>query len=124
MEITYPQGHAELQLLRGKLGKELPGPISGFARLHRDAVALGALPSKTKELMALAIAIAIRCEDCIARHVHDALHAGATHQEVIETHGVAVMLGGGPASMYACRAYEALAQFEPSSASQTVKVDA
>lgn len=124
MEITYPQRHAELQLLLAKLGKDLPGPISRFARLHRDSVAPGTLTSKTKELIALAIAIAIRCEDCIAYHVHDALHAGATHQEMIETIGVAVMMGGGPASMYACRAYEALQQFEASPVSQTVQVDA
>jgi AhpD family alkylhydroperoxidase len=124
MEMTYPQRYAELQSLLAKLGKELPGPISGFARLHRDSVAQGTLASKTKELIALAIAIAIRCEDCIAYHVHDSLHAGATHQEVIETIGVAVMMGGGPASMYACRAYEALQQFEASSASQTVTLNA
>lgn len=124
MEITYPQRHAELQLLLAKLAKELPGPISSFARLHRDSVAQGTLPSKTKELIALAIAIAIRCEDCIAYHVHDALHAGATHQEVIETIGVAVMMGGGPATMYGCRAYQALQQFETCSVGQTVKIDA
>lgn len=122
MEMTYPQRHAELQSLLGKLGKELPGPISDFARLHRDSVALGSIPSKTKELMALAIAIAIRCEDCIAYHVHDALHAGATPQEVIETIGVAVMMGGGPAAMYGCRAYEALQQFEADSAGQPATV--
>ena len=75
-----------------------------------------------KELIALAISIAIRCEDCIAYHVHDALHAGATHQEVLETIGVAVMMGGGPASMYGCRAYEALQQFENSPDSQSTKV--
>jgi AhpD family alkylhydroperoxidase len=124
MEMTYPQRHAELQSLLGKLGKELPGPIAGFVRLHRDCVAQGSIASKMKELIALAIAIAIRCEDCIAYHVHDALHAGATHQEVVETIGVAVMMGGGPASMYGCRAYEALQQFEAASSSPSVKIGA
>jgi AhpD family alkylhydroperoxidase len=123
METSYPQRHAELQTLLGKLGKESPGPISAFARLHRDAMAEGSISSKMKELMALAISIAIRCEDCIAYHVHDALRAGATHQEVIETIGVAVMMGGGPASMYGSRAYEALQQFETSSVSQSAKVE-
>jgi AhpD family alkylhydroperoxidase len=112
MGTNYPQRHQELQGLCGKLGKELSGPISGFARLHRDAVAQGALPGKVKELMALAIAIAVHCDDCIAYHVHDALRAGATRQEILEAIGVAVMMGGGPASMSGCSAYEALGQFE------------
>jgi len=112
MGTNYPQRHQELQGLFGKLAKELPGPISGFARLHKDAVAQGALPGKVKELMALAIAIAVHCDDCIAYHVHDALRAGATRQEILETIGVAVMMGGGPASMSGCSAYEALGQFE------------
>jgi AhpD family alkylhydroperoxidase len=112
MAMNYPQRHQELQALFGKLGKELPGPISGFARLHKDSVAQGAIPAKVKELMALAIAIAIQCDDCIAYHVHDALRAGATRQEILEAIGVALMMGGGPASMYGCRAYEALGQFE------------
>lgn len=122
MEMSYPQRHAELQSLLGKLSKELPGPISSFGRLHRDSMGEGSITGKMKELMALAISIAVRCEDCVAYHVHDALHAGATHQEVLETIGVAVMMGGGPASMYACRAYEALQQFETSSDSQSTKV--
>jgi AhpD family alkylhydroperoxidase len=122
MEMSYPQRHAELQSLLGKLSKELPGPISSFGRLHRDSMGQGSITGKMKELIALAISIAIRCEDCIAYHVHDALHAGATHQEVLETIGVAVMMGGGPASMYGCRAYEALQQFENSPDSQSTKV--
>jgi AhpD family alkylhydroperoxidase len=64
--------------------------------------------------MALSIAIAVRCEGCIAFHVHDAIAAGATRQEIVETIGVAVMMGGGPAAMYACDAFEALEQFEKS----------
>jgi AhpD family alkylhydroperoxidase len=112
MGMNYPQRRQELQVLFGKLGKELPGTISGFARLHRDSLAQGAISGKVKELMALAIAVAIRCDDCIAYHVHDALRAGATRQEILEAVGVAVMMGGGPASMYACSAYEALEQFE------------
>lgn len=112
MTTNYPERRQELDAIFGKLGKELPGPVAGFARLHRDAIAGGALPAKTKELMALAIGIALRCEDCIGYHVRDALQAGATRAEILETIGVALMMGGGPASMYGCKAYEALGQFE------------
>ncbi|WP_249780728.1 carboxymuconolactone decarboxylase family protein [Bradyrhizobium sp. dw_78] len=98
------------------MSRELPGATAGFAHLHKEATAPGTLGSKVKELMALAIAVAIHCEDCIAYHVHDALKAGATRGEVLETLGVAIMMGGGPALMYACEAFEALQQYEDQAA--------
>jgi len=61
---------------------------------------------------ALGIGIAARCDGCIAYHVHDALRAGATRKEIVETIGVAIMMGGGPATMYGAQAFEALEQFE------------
>jgi len=112
MTTDYPARHKQLQSLMGRLGHDLPGPVAGFGRLHNEAVANGALTSKTKELMALAIAVAVHCESCIAYHVHDALKAGATSAEIIETLGVAILMGGGPAAMYACDALEALNQFQ------------
>ncbi len=93
-----------------QLGSELPGPMSGFARLHKKAVEEGALSNKTKELMALAISIGVRCEGCIAYHTYDAIRAGATRQELLETIGVAILMGGGPASMYAALAMDAIEQ--------------
>jgi AhpD family alkylhydroperoxidase len=108
----FPARRAELQATLPQLAGELRGPIGGFANLHKAAVADGALSAKTKELMALAIAVAIRCESCIAYHVYDALRAGASHAEVMDALGVAVMMGGGPAMMYACDAFTALKQFE------------
>jgi AhpD family alkylhydroperoxidase len=112
MTTNYPTRRTELQGLMLKLGRELPGPVGGFANLHKAAMAGGALDAKTKELIALAIAVAIRCDSCIAYHVHDALKAGASHAEVVEALGVAIMMGGGPATMYACDALTALEQFE------------
>ena len=83
--IDYHQ-HLEKRLVQ--LGQELPGPMSGFARLHKKAVEAGALDAKTKELMALAIGIAVHCDGCIAYHTHDAVAAGATRAELLETIGV------------------------------------
>jgi AhpD family alkylhydroperoxidase len=96
-----------------QLGYEILGPMSGFARLHHKSVEEGALSAKTKELMALAVSAAVRCEGCIAYHVHDAIAAGATRKELLETTGVAIMMGGGPASMYAAYALDAIDQFLP-----------
>jgi AhpD family alkylhydroperoxidase len=81
MTVDFIDLHQHIQERLGELGSELPGPMSGFARLHKKAVETGALDAKTKELMALAIGIAVRCEGCIAYHTHDAIQAGATRQE-------------------------------------------
>ncbi len=110
----YPEYQQHLEERLTQLGRELPGPMTGFARLHKKAVEDGALSTKTKELMALAISIAVHCQGCIAYHVHDAVKAGATRAELMETLGVAVLMGGGPASMYAAHALDAIEQFLPS----------
>ena len=107
----YVEYHKHLEERLEQLGHELPGPMTGFSRLHKKAVEDGALSARTKELMALAVSIAVHCEGCIAYHVHDALAASATRQELLETIGVAVMMGGGPALMYAAHALDAVEQF-------------
>jgi len=112
MTTNYPARRNDMQELMLRLGRELPGTMGGFASLHRAATSKGALDTKTKELIALGIAVAVRCDSCIAFHVHAALAAGAMRAEVLETLGVAVMMGGGPAAMYACDALTALEQFE------------
>lgn len=98
------------------LGKSAPGVMSGFAKLHSASVADGALSPKVKELMALAIGINVRCDGCLSYHVHDALQAGASREEILETIGVAIMMGGGPSVVYGCEAFEALQQFAPAAA--------
>lgn len=111
-EQNHPRTRQHLGMLLHKLTKELPGPLAGFSQLHKDAMSDGVLSNQTKELIALGIAIVTNCDGCIAWHVHDALRAGATHQEILETIGVALMMGGGPAAIYGCEALEALEQFE------------
>lgn len=119
MPTNYIALHQHLQERLGELGRELPGPMSGFSRLHNKSVDSGALDKKTKELMALAISIVVHCEGCIAYHTHDAIEAGATRPELIETIGLAIMMGGGPATVYAAHAMDAIEQFllEPVTAS-------
>ena len=112
MDKQYPAYYEQLTGLMGALGKEIPGPMAGFAKLHEQSMADGALSAKTKELIALAIAITVRCDGCIAYHVHDALHSGATRPEIVEAIGVAVMMGGGPSTIYGAEALMALEQFE------------
>ena len=109
----YIEIHQHLEERLAQLGSEIPGPMTGFARLHKKAVADGALSRKVKEMMALSISIAVGCEGCIAYHVHDAIEAGATRPELLETISVGLMMGGGPGSIYAAHALDAIEQFLP-----------
>ena len=117
-EKQFPESYNSLRGLLDKLGKELPGPKGGFVQLHKQAVAEGGLSTKSKELTDLAISVAVRCEGCVAFHTHDALKAGASRQEVVETIGVAVLMGGGPSVMYGAEALEALDQFQAAAAAK------
>ncbi|MDA8342668.1 MAG: carboxymuconolactone decarboxylase family protein [Actinomycetota bacterium] len=113
MAKDYPGLYSDLVGMMGRLGGEAPGIMAGFDQLHSTSTAEGALSTKVKELMALAIGINVRCDGCLAYHVHDALQAGATREEVVETIGVAIMMGGGPSVVYGCEALEALNQLTP-----------
>jgi len=86
----------------------MPEILKGFGGLHQAAMQEGALGLREKELIALAIGMAVRCENCIYAHVRAALKAGATEQQVLEAAQVAVMMGGGPTYTYLPRITEAL----------------
>ena len=75
------------------------------------ACAAKALDRKTKELIALGIAVAVRCDDCIGFHVKAALEQGASEEEVTEVLAMAIYMGAGPSVMYASHALEAFRQF-------------
>jgi AhpD family alkylhydroperoxidase len=112
MTKDYPAYRKQLQGLSRRLKTRIPCTMAGFGQLHESAMAAGALDVKQKELMALAVGIASRCDGCIAFHIHESLAAGASQDEITETIGVAVMMGGGPVLMYGLHALEALEQFQ------------
>ena len=112
MDKNYPEYRKHLQGLIGQLRIEIPGTMKGFGLLHQESMKAGALSEKQKELIALGIGIAVQCDGCIAFHTHEALGHGATREEIDETIGVAISMGGGPALMYAAHAVEARKQFE------------
>src|SRR4051812_44135329 len=78
----------------------MPDVVKGFGALHQAAMKPGALTSAEKELIALGIGLAVRCEQCIYAHVQAALKAGASREQVLEAAGVAVMMQGGPSYTY------------------------
>jgi len=110
MKTDYVELRQTLEERLAQLGTEIPGPMTGFARLHKKAMEDGALSRKVKEMMALAISIVVGCEGCIAYHVHDAVEAGATRPELLEAVSVGLLMGGGPGSIYAAHALDAIEQ--------------
>ncbi|MEI8051706.1 MAG: carboxymuconolactone decarboxylase family protein [Actinomycetes bacterium] len=93
------------------LRDEIPEVLAAFAGLHRAAMAEGALETKTKELIALAIAVTKQCDGCVASHARGAARRGATRQEVAEAIGVTVLMNGGPGTVWGPRALEAFDEF-------------
>lgn len=87
-----------------------PSVMKAFWRLHKHTTATAALDRKTKELIALAISVVMRCDDCIAHHAKDVLQAGATRDEVADALAVATLMGGGVGLVYATHAIETIDQ--------------
>lgn len=90
---------------------QIPGAFDGYRAISKAVMADGALDVKTKELIALAIAVAKQCDGCIASHARGAAVRGATAEEVGEALGVAIMMNGGPGTVHAPRAFAAFQEF-------------
>lgn len=93
-----------------------PDIMKGFSSIAQAALKANVLDVKTKELIALAIGVATRCDDCIGFHVKAAVAQGASREEILETLGMAIYMGAGPSVMYAAHAIEAFDQFNSSAA--------
>jgi AhpD family alkylhydroperoxidase len=102
----------DLRRPTSSLRRAIPEVWAGFVSLHDAAMAAGAVPTATKEAVALALSVLKRCDGCIAYHAKAAARAGATQAEVAEILGVALLMDGGTASVYAPRAWAAFLEFE------------
>ena len=111
MSKDYKAFAGEVDARAANLFKAAPETMRAYRGLMEAASKDGALDAKTKELMALAIGIALRCDGCIAYHTRAAQRHGATREEVADSIGVAVELGGGPAAVYGAEALAAFDQF-------------
>jgi len=108
----YKQITKDISSSLAKLRAEAPELMKGFSDLSQAATKDGVLDKKTKELIALALGVAARCDGCLGFHTQTLVKLGATKQEVIETLGMAVYMGGGPSLMYAADAISAFEQAE------------
>ncbi len=96
--------------------KGSPEPWAAFSGLAKAATAPGALDTKTKELIALALGIAARCDGCLAFHAKAVQQLGGTRAEVLDVIAMAVYMGGGPSAIYGAQALEAFDQFSAKAA--------
>ncbi|MCA1903465.1 MAG: carboxymuconolactone decarboxylase family protein [Cyanobacteria bacterium KgW148] len=109
---SYQERTQNIRQHTSKIHQALPELMKSFYGLSKTSSTTGALDTKTKELIALAIAVAVRCDDCIAFHTQSALKEGATRAEIMEMLGVTIFMGGGPSLMYAAHVIEAMEEFQ------------
>jgi AhpD family alkylhydroperoxidase len=116
LSIIYP-GNAMLKVWKTfipKIGESMkalkkhsPGTFDGYRMLHEAGTQTGQLDAKTRELIALAVAVTTRCDSCIANHAKKAVELGVTEAEMSEALGVAVAMNAGAALAYSGRAMDA-----------------
>lgn len=100
----------------GELRRSAPAAMTAFSEMGKAALAPGALDTKTKELMALAISVAVRCDPCVTYHSSAAVKQGASREEIAETMALALYMGAGPSAMYAAQTLEAFDQYSEKAA--------
>lgn len=109
MAKVYKEITKDISKSLAKLRVQAPELMKGFADMASAATKDGALDKKSKELIALALGVASKCDGCIGFHTQALARLGATQEELVETLGMAVYMGGGPSLMYAA---EAISAFE------------
>lgn len=98
---------ADIEADIGVFAKEAPESIKGFGVMGKAAKTDGALSEKTKEFIALGIAISTKCDSCIGFHMRSLVRLGATRAEVCEALQMAMYMGGGPSFAYSAKALKA-----------------
>ena len=111
MYKDWKQTASGVEKLLGEVMKGQPEVVRGFGQMGKAVKGDGAVSAKNKELIALGISIAIRCDSCIALHARNAAKLGLTREEILETVGTAIYMGGGPSFGYGAQALEAFDQF-------------
>lgn len=111
MTKKYKEITRDISSSLAKLRKEIPDVMNGFSALAQAASKEGVLNKKTKELIALALGVAARCDGCIGFHAQALVKLQVTREELLETLSMAVYMGGGPSLMYAADALSAFEEF-------------
>lgn len=116
MSKEYKAIIADISAYSAELRKLIPETMQGFSGMAKAATQTKLLDEKTKEMIALALGVAARCDGCLGYHAKALAKLGATREEVAEVLGMAIYMGGGPSLMYAADALRAFDQFTATSA--------
>ncbi len=111
MTKDYKGVITDISAYSAELRKLIPDTMAGFGAMAKAATQTQAVDEKTKEMIALALGVAARCDGCLGYHAKALVRLGATRQEVAEVLGMAIYMGGGPSLMYAADALRAYDQF-------------
>lgn len=107
---------AETEANIARLSGEIPETVKGFGIMGKAAKTDGALSEKTKEFMALGIAIATRCDSCIGFHIRALIRLETTRDELCEALAMATYMGGGPSYAFSAKALKAYDDFSKDTA--------
>lgn len=112
MSKDYKTLIGDISAYTKELHKLVPEAMAGFTSMAKAATQTKVLDEKAKELIALALGIAARCDGCLGFHTKALARLGASREEVAEVCAMAVYMGGGPSLMYAADALRAFDQFK------------
>ena len=105
--LNWKNYRADVKKRAGDLSKLAPEVMKGYSALAMSGEKAQHLDGKTRELIALAVAVTTRCDGCIASHVEAAIKYGTTREEIAEALGVAIALNAGAALVYSTRTLDA-----------------
>jgi AhpD family alkylhydroperoxidase len=106
--LDWDKYHAQLMDQIGDIAAISPDVVKGYSTLAQAGAKTNRLDAKTRELIALAVAVTTRCDGCFAVHSKKALENGASKEEIAEALGVAVALNAGAALVYSARVMDAI----------------
>jgi AhpD family alkylhydroperoxidase len=110
MMLNWNEYQKQLTTTIGDIARSSPDILRGYRTLSEAGAKTGKLDAKTRELIALAVAVTLRCDGCITVHTDAAAKNGATQEEVVEALGVAITVNAGAALVYSARTIDAFAE--------------
>jgi len=114
MMLDWNEYRKQIAAEVAEIAKISPDTVRGYAQISAAGAKTGHLDPKTRELIALAVAVTRQCDGCITVHTDAAVKHGATREEIMEALGVAVAINAGAALVYSARAMDALtARLQP-----------
>jgi AhpD family alkylhydroperoxidase len=116
--LDWDKYRQQLAAAIAEIAKAAPDLVRGYRMLASSRAKSGALDAKTRELVALAVAVTVRCDGCIATHVDLARRQGATADEITDALGIAVMVNAGAALVYSARTLDAFQSGPPPAAAR------